>query len=171
MYKVGDLIIYSSTGVCEVTEIMESVQFGSDEKQACYILKPLYQNCIITTPVDSTKVFMRPVISKDEAERIIDSIPSIQTEAFMNNDLRQLEAHYKASFVSHCCEDLMELSMSIYMKKQLYMQQNRRFGAVDEKYMKRAEELLFGELSAVLGIAKDTVPDYIAARVGRVKEE
>ncbi len=172
MFSVGDFIIYGSMGVCEVTEITGSIQPGMDKERACYILKPLYQNCVITTPVETAKVFMRPVISREEAERLIDMIPSIHTEAYLTRDLRQLEDHYKSFIKTHCCKDLIELSMSIYMKKQLFNQQKRKFGAVDEKYMKRAEELLFGELSAVLGIGRDDIPYYIEARVkGASKSE
>lgn len=37
--------------------------------------------------------------------------------------------------------------------------------------MKRAEELLFGELSVSLGIPKEEVPRYIEARVGMAAGE
>ena len=38
--------------------------------------------------------------------------------------------------------------------------------AIDERYMKRAEELLFGEFAAALGIAPSEVQDYIENRIG-----
>lgn len=157
-------------GVCKITDIAQSVPPGSSEKQTCYVLKPLYQNCVIITPIDTKKVFIRPVITKDEAECLIESIPSISAEAYMDSDLRQLEAHYQASIKTHCCVDLIRLSMSIYMKKQLLRQQKRKFGAIEERYMKRAEDLLFGELSAALCISKDEVPSYIAAKVNAISQ-
>jgi len=36
---------------------------------------------------------------------------------------------------------------------------------VDERFMKRAEELLFGELAAALDIPPESVPGYIEARL------
>ena len=92
-------------------------------------------------------------------------IPAIRVEAYHNRDLNQLAEHYKASLSTHDCSDLIELSMSIYAKKQFAEQQKRKFGVVDEKFMKRAEDLLFGELAAALNIPKDQVPEYIAERV------
>ena len=165
MYQVGDLILYGSTGVCKVADITTQELAGKDKKQLFYVLEPLYQNCTIFTPVITTKIFMRPIISKDEAERLIDMIPAIRVEAYHNRDLNQLAEHYKASLSTHDCSDLIELSMSIYAKKQFVEQQKRKFGAVDEKFMKRAEDLLFGELAAALNIPKDQVPEYIAERV------
>ena len=55
--------------------------------------------------------------------------------------------------------------MSIYAKKQEAARSQRKFGATDEQYLKRAEELLFGELAAALDISRDDVQPYIAARL------
>ena len=38
---------------------------------------------------------------------------------------------------------------------------------IDERFMRRAEELLFGELAVALGIEREDVPDYIAGRLSR----
>ena len=38
---------------------------------------------------------------------------------------------------------------------------------VDERFMKQAEQLLFGELAAALGITPEQVPGYIAAEVAQ----
>ena len=171
MYKVGDLIIYGNSGVCEVIRITQQPRPGSEEQQDCYVLKSRYQNCLITTPTESTKVFMRPVISRQEAQVLIDAIPSIQAEAYHSRDLRQLEAHYKSSINSHSCGDLIELSMSIYVKQRNFNEQKRRLGTVDERYMRQAEDLLFGELSVALDIPKEDVPAYIAVRVNLAEKE
>lgn len=45
--------------------------------------------------------------------------------------------------------------MSLYEKKQFQEQQKRRLGTVDEKFMRQAEELLFGKLAAALNMPKD----------------
>jgi len=163
MYQVGDYVIYGNTGVCEITEIKPLAYLGSE--QLYYILTPVFQNCTISTPVENRKVFMRPVISKEEAEQLIDRIPSIHAQAYHSSVLRQLTDHYEALLETHDCETLVELTMSIYSKKRCVEEQKRKFGAIDERFMKRAEDLLFGELSVALGIPKEAVVDYISARV------
>jgi Transcriptional regulators, similar to M. xanthus CarD len=157
MYPVGSLIIYGGTGVCRVTEISSRKADGA----LCYELQPLYQSCTIFTPVDNGKVFMRPVISQEEAESLIDRIPTVHPQAFHSRVQREVVEHYDAAMKSHTCGDLLKLTMSIYAKKK-----NSKAGAVDERYMKRAEDLLFGELAAALQIPRDDVPHYIARRVG-----
>lgn len=172
MYEVDELIIYGNTGVCKVQEITTLKGMGGvDKDKLYYILNPLFQDGTIYIPVDNTKIFMRPVITKEKAEELIDIIPTIDVEAYYSNKVQDLADHYENAISSHECEDLIELIMSIYAKKQYLEQQKRKFGQVDERFMKKAEELLYGEFSVALGIPKDEVRGYIAKRVGEMKEE
>lgn len=165
MFKAGDLIIYENTGVCRVSAIQARKFPGTGKDRQYYVIKPLYQNCIIYVPVGSTKVFMRPIMTKTEAEQLIDMIPDIRAEAACSRFVRQLSDNYEALLQTHSCSDLIELTKSLYIKKKNAEQHNRKLGLVDERFLKRAEELLFGELAASLGMTRDEVPDYIAARV------
>ena len=169
LYQVGELILYGSTGVCKVMDVKKLEIEG--EERRYYVLKPLYQECTISTPAENGKVFMRPVLTREEAEQLIDRIPSMRADAFETRVLRELVEHYEASLKTHDCADLVELTMSLYAKKQGMEQQKKKFGALDERFMKRAEDLLFGELSVSLGIPKEEVPRYIEARVGMAAGE
>ncbi len=164
MYKPGEKIIYGSTGVCVVKEITAQKASAEDEEKLYYTLEPVYQSGVIYIPVNS-KVFMRPIISEDEANALIDSIPDMPVSVHQSSVLRELEEYYSSFFQSHDCALLMELTRSIYAKKDLMARQNRKFGAVDEKYLKRAEDLLYGELAAALNIERVQVPDYITKRL------
>ena len=54
---------------------------------------------------------------------------------------------------------------SIQAKRRQAEKHNRRLGMVDERFMKQAEQLLYGELSAALDIPYDEVQPYIASRM------
>ena len=165
MYQTGDLILYGSTGVCRVTEIVAKKLSRTEPERMYYILTPLYQSGTITTPVDNNKVFTRPVISRQEALDLIDSIPGIQVEAYHNQNLQQLENHYKQAIGSHDCHDLLLVTMSTYRKKKEREEAKLKFGAVDKRYMERAEALLFGELAVALDITRDEVEIFIQERL------
>ncbi len=174
MYKVGDWIIYGKAGVCHVAEI-RTIDFPcTDDGQLYYVLKPLSQNYTISTPVTNTKVFTRPVISKREAERLIDGIPQLEVRTYHSRSAQELAEHYKRYVLTYDVGDLIELTMSLHAKRHPAGDGKGKFGAIDQKFMKQAEELLFGELSVALGIPKEAVPEYIASRVdsrGRREEE
>lgn len=162
MYEVGTLIVYGSTGVCRVEEIVERKFDAASPPRSYLRLQPLYQSETIYTPVDNSRVFMRPVISRAEAERLVGLIPGIEAEAYHSRNVQDLAGYYQSFLQSHDCADLLELVMSIYAKKQHVAEQKKRFGQVDEHYMRRAQAMLYGELAVALGITLEEVPNYIA---------
>ena len=168
MFHIGELIMYGNTGVCRVEELFTADGGRADylEKGSrYYCLKPLYQTETIFTPVENSKVYMRPIISADEAERLIDTIPDIQVESLDSSSPQELKQYYQTAAKSHDCADLIALTMSIYAKRQSAELKKKKFGLVDERYMKQAEDMLHGEFSAALGIPRESVGSYIAERV------
>lgn len=165
MYEVGAKIVYGSTGVCEVVDCTTPKRAGFEKGQLYYVLKPLYQNGMIYCPVDNKRVFMRPVISREKAEKLIDLIPAIRAEPYHSERQQEVSDHYRDAISSHDCADLIELVMSIYSKKQEVDANGRKLSQLDGKYMKLAEDLLYGEFSVALEIPKDNVQDYISQRV------
>ena len=165
MYQKGELIAYGGTGVCRVADVVARKPSRMEPERLYYVLEPLYQTGTITTPVDNEKVVTRPVITRDQAMELIDQIPSIQPEVYYNQNLQQLENHYKTRMEDHDCMSLLRLTMSTYRKKVEREEKKLKFGAVDRRYMERAENLLYGELAVALGITRDSVRDFIAQRL------
>ena len=166
MFNVGDLIVYGTAGVCRVEEITRPNFNEFEDDPLYYVLQPLYQTGTIYAPVDNEKVFMRKVISPEEANRLIDQIPDIQSDVFRTTSIQQLSKHYQAVIDTHECVDLIKLTKSIHKKKEAVDKRNGRLGQIDKRYMKRAEDLLFGEIAAALNIDRDEVGDYIKNRIG-----
>ena len=161
MYEPGEMIVYGRTGVCRVEDITLVRMKGEKVGHRYYVLKPLYQTGSITTPVDNNKVFSRPVISRGEAQSIIRKIPEIKVEIYHNRNLNQLKEHYRSCMEKYDCMELIRMTMSLYLKKREAEANKRKFGAVDERYMHEAEQLLFGELAVALEISRDDVRTYI----------
>ena len=151
MYQTGDLLIYGSTGVCRVLSIDRRQDYVDGIKQ-----DKLYYN---------SKVVMRPVISREEAEALIDTIPTLQPMVCKAPTTQALTQLYQANLRQHSCRSLLQLTMSIHAKQAQAEAQKRRLGMVDERFMKQAEQLLYGELSAALDIPYDEVQPYIASRM------
>jgi Transcriptional regulators, similar to M. xanthus CarD len=166
MYKVDENIIYGKMGVCRITDITVPKHLNHANRQLYYVLKSLNDNCVIYAPVD-TAVYMRPVISAEDADRLIDQIPTMACEAYDEDSGKDLVRHYESALETHSCEDLLKLTQSIYAKKQVADDEGRKLGQIDQKFMKQAEDILFGEFSLAFGIPKDQVSEYIAARVER----
>lgn len=129
-----------------------------------YDLRSLYPSCRIKAPVDG-KLPMRPVITRDEANALIDRIPSINAKPFSGRNAKELSEKYRTAVSSQDCLDLIELTMSIYAKKQAAQKEKKKLDSIDQAFMKEGEALLFGELSVALGIPFEEVQPYIKQRV------
>ena len=91
-----------------------------------------------------------------------------EKQRFFTFFVYSLTQQYQASLRQHNCRSLVELAMSIHAKRRQAESQNRRLGMVDERYLKQAEQLLFGELAASLEIPYEAVQPYIADRIAAV---
>ena len=166
MYQIGDKIIYGSNGVCVIEGIKMIEVPRTDEMKAYYVIKPVFQECRISAPVD-TGVYMRTIISPEEAHALLDTIPNVEPKPYYNTALRQLQDYYEKKLAAHDCAVLIETLLSIYRKREELLAQKRKFGAIDERYMKRAEDLLFGELSVAFSVEKADVRRMVADKLGK----
>ena len=169
MYQTGDFVMYGNTGVCRVEEIGYP-DAASDQETLYYKLSPVYDTAVIYTPVD-TRAFMRPVMSRQAAEQLIDRIPDIPDNLCDNHDIRMLGEQYRACLNTHRHEDLVRLIKSVYQKNRRSVKAGRHMGQMDQQYMKRAEKMLYGELAVVLGMEYDEIQPYIHRRVEKKKKQ
>lgn len=164
MYQIGTLIVYGGEGVCRVEAIGPLEMSGVQKGREYYTLAPLYRSGTIFAPVD-TSVYTRPIMTREQADALIDQIPEIPAEVYENSNPRLLNEHYQALLKSYDCVDLIRLIRAVYQKGRKAEQRGKHLGQVDERNMKRAEEMLHGELAAALDIPVDNVKDYIADRL------
>jgi len=163
LFEINDLIIYGRDGVCRVEEICIPQISGVAKDRLYYVLKPLYKQGKIYAPVD-TKIFMRPIISCDEANQLIDGIPSIQTNSYSASP-KVVEDQYKAELNSHDCKQLIRIIKTVDFKKSENEIKGKKLSKTDENYMKMAEDTLYGEFAQALKIPKENVKNYIDERV------
>jgi CarD family transcriptional regulator len=169
MFQIGERIMYGCIGVCEVADIRLLHIAGTEEKEY-YVLRPLHIAGEILIPTN-TSIFMRQIMSVQEANCLIDQIPSIHAEPYFCSALTELSQHYERAIHSQSCADLVALAMSIFAKRKIRADHNQKAGIIDEKYLKRTENLIFSELSIVLEIPKEDVSKWIVSRVNARKKE
>lgn len=166
MYQAGEFIVYGTSGVCRV-EAVGKPPFDTEEDKLYYTLTPVSGTETIYVPVDSS-VFTRPVISRAQAEQLIQTIPTIEPGGFTSHSMRMSSEHYQAVLQSHDCRELVQLIKTVSAKSR---RSGRRVSQVDQRYRKRAEDLLHGELAVALGIPLGEVQPYIAHTIAQYKKE
>ena len=161
MFSVGDRIIYGENGVCTVEKIAPLDSSGSVKDKLYYHLDPLVGSGTYFAPVDSG-AYMRPVMTRAEAEALIDSIPGIAPAICNDNRFNHVDAFYKELFKLHTCEALVAILKGLRGR----MSERKTKSSRAETTMKRAKDILHGELSIALEIDIDEVEGYIVSRIG-----
>lgn len=167
MYQIEDYVVYGNEGVCRIEAIEKLDISGANEEKDYYVLQPIYRNGTVYTPVD-TKVFMRPVISEETANELIDSIPSIEGKKGGPTNASILRDKYTAIIQSNDIEDLIKLIKTVHIKGEIAESKNKKMGQTDKTFMRKAEDLLYGELAIALDIPRNKVSDYIDERLEQV---
>ncbi len=161
MFSVGDKIVYGENGVCTVEKIEPLGNTGANKGMLYYHLSPLIGSGTYFAPVDSG-AYMRLVISREEAEALIDSMPGIEPAICNDNRFNHVDAFYKELFRQHSNEALVAIVKGLRCR----MAQRKSRSSRAEATLKRARDMLHGELSVALDLDLDQVEDYITQRIG-----
>ena len=164
MFEIGEYVVYGVKGVCRIEDITHIDISGADKNRLYYVLAPIGDaNGKIYVPTDNQKIVIRRVISKEEAEKLIQELPEI--ELLWVPDDKQREAKYKEALRTCDYHAWVSIVKTLYLRKKERVAQGKKVTSLDEKYMKAAENELYSELSMTLGIPKDETEDYIRERI------
>lgn len=164
LFEKGEYIVYGMTGVCLVKDIMEMSTDETSSDKLYYVLEPTSVNGNrIITPVEGNKNVMRRIMTSEEAYSLIDGIKEIN-QLWITDD-KQREMIYKEALKTCDCREWVGIIKTLYWRKQDRMNRGKRLTEVDERYMKKAKENLYGELSIPLGIPVGQVEEFISARI------
>lgn len=162
MFSINDTVMYGNSGVCTIVDIRPEKLAG--KKMTYYILKPAEnENMTIYCPVDSDKIRMRKLLTLEEVNRLISIMPDTTVE-WIEDDQRRKEA-FTAVVKSGDHRDLVKMIKTLYFKREEKLSEGKKFHAADEKIMKDAEDMLYGEFSSVLQIRREEVIPFIMGKL------
>ena len=144
MFTEGQLVIYGGEGVCRIAAVGPSSLSGTDKTKLYYTLTPLTRSGTVLTPVD-TKVLMRPILSRQEAEDFIAQLPQLPPEEPESRSMRLLKEFYQQIVTSYDCRRMAGLIRSAVRRRKHALRTGRKVSQMDERYLRRAENALYGE--------------------------
>lgn len=168
MFAKGDMIIHPIHGVCKVESVGMIKISGNNRERMYYTLLPEFKkDSKIYSPIDSDKLELRAVISKEVANRLIESIPDIKP--FELEDEKEKERLYKEALHRGNCKEIMQIIKAINIGKESRNINGKKIAAIDKKYLNLFQEHIDGELAISLGIPKENVKSYITEVMKRTK--
>lgn len=165
MFRVNDVIIYGSQGVCRITGTEEKVLSG--KKKTYFVLKPVDdKGATVFVPTDNALALnkMRRLLTKDEIHDLIDFMGS-DTAVWVENENARKEL-YKSILAKGDHQELIKMIKAIYAHKLEREAEGKRLHMSDERFFKDAEQILYNEFQYVLEIGcKEDLMRYILSRL------
>lgn len=163
MFKLNDYVVYGSTGVCLITDIVKE-QDAHGEEIEYYVLQSICENNLtIKIPVTISNADIRKPISKQEVLSLIAMMP--KQECIWIKKISERNLNLMTALKSRKCEEWAKLIKTIYVEKQGNNGKGKKLAKTYEDIMQAAEKKLFGEMALALNISPDEVVPYIREHI------
>lgn len=166
MFNVGDIVFYSTTGVCEVKNIGEPALAGLPTHVDYYTLQPLSKNHreMIYVPTD-TKAFMRTAIDRAAAQQYVDMVVSIEPQYPETRNPKGIQDFYSGLISSYEIPKLLQVIVSLTIKKRECAAKNKHLNQTQTNFLRRAQEMVYNEFAYAMDKTSDEVAQLIEERI------
>lgn len=167
MFEREEYVFHESGGVCKIADIQTAPLEGMPRDREYYVLKPLSDpNSMIYIPVDSDKIFLRRLLSRAEAEELLDRIPFVRTIEESNAKL--LRAKYLELMKMHDPVEWVRVIKTVYLRMNAQTLKSQRISDTERSFAENAKRHLYTELALALELPTDRMEDYITEHIQKM---
>lgn len=166
MFAVGEYVYYASEGVCCIADICCSPLKGMPQDRQYYILHPMRSNGgVVYVPTDSEGVFLRRLLTAEEAEQLLDEIPGV--EAFEEPNAKALRLRYHEAMHTHMPTEWVRVIKTVRRRVERLAEISRtqRISETERGFAEDAKRYLYAELSIALNVPFGEMEQYISRRI------
>lgn len=157
--EIGKTMVHKSHGICTIKEILKID--GLDY----YRLIPSFDESMsIFVPLAKENELLRSVLSKNEAEKLISYMCSID-DVIIDDTKERRDAFHKM-MLSGNLKDIAYMYFKLSLLKQEKEKQNAKFCLTDSNMLKKLQDMLFNELAVVYNKNTNEIVKYVLQRVG-----
>ncbi len=154
MFDIGEVIIYSEHGLCQIDDICEKT--FSDVTKTYYVLHPLSAaNLKISTPVDNDSVLMLKTLDQKEAEELLQSFK--EPEFDWTEDTRQRNKLFHEIIKSGDRKEIAKMLNTLMRKEQVLKSNSKKMHDQDSKLLTQVKNILFKDIALSLNTSFDTI--------------
>ena len=159
MYQVGQMIVYSSHGVCNIVDLEQK---RIDRKTiAYYVLEPVDQPGTryylpSENPVALAK--SRPLYTKDELVHIVSE--PITENRWIAEDNRRRQ-YYRELLSSVDMQAMIQMVRCLRAHRQAQLSQGKKFHMCDDNFLRDAKRILTTEFMIVLQLPAEQLEQYL----------
>ena len=160
MYKVNDVVIYGTSGVCKILDICQKSFAGTVSNY--YILKPLLQNgTTVFIPTDNSRLTskMHLTLTQDKFNCIFRSV--CNKTPLRPESEQERQSKFAEILESGNREALMLMIYDLHNYQTEQRENGRRLHLADERLLNSAESLLFDEVAYVFNIDRSDAAEFV----------
>lgn len=159
MFNIGDLIIYSSHGICKIDDIQEKTIAGVTRQY--YILHPVASetHLTISAPVNNDQVLIQGLMTKEEALDVLETFDEDGLEWIDNANKRFNEF---SQIVSKGDKKEIARVANTFMRKRIELEkEEKKLYQKDETLLEDIQRVLFHEIAIALDMSYQDVDTMI----------
>ncbi len=171
MFAKGDFVFYASGGICRVEDIQRAPLPGMPEDRMYYVLRSLHDaNGIAYIPTDSTTVFLRPILSKEEAAQFLTQVGDVQT--IVAPDAKSLRTNYQEAMRTYQPGEWFRVIKTVRERAGRVAENARpvKLSETERSFGEEAKKYLYTELSLALDLTEPQIEERLFEE-GRKKAE
>lgn len=164
VFNIGEKVLYSVNGVCEITDITEKVFDKTVIRY--YVLKPISNNeATLFVPVNNENLVrkMKRLMTCDQLDEVLNNVSVKDIEWNTNEAERKEEFRNIISFGN--VSEILVLLKSIWLHRTVQSSKGRKLHISDEMFLREAEKIIKEEISTVIGVEQDAVIPYIKNKI------
>ena len=168
MFQVGEYIVYGINGICRVEDVCPS-PYDKTDPRTYYLLVPVNNpmSSTIYTPVDNERVPMRRLMTAAEIEALIADMPAIELLTVPIE--KQRREIYRTTIGTLAPEGYVQVIKTVHRRREELTAAHKHFPVTDLEYGRLAKHLLYSECAHVLGLAEESIEEYIATRIPKAE--
>ena len=168
MFQVGEYIVYGINGICRVEDVCPS-PYDKTDPRTYYLLVPVNNpmSSTIYTPVDNDRVPMRRLMTAAEIEALIADMPAIELLTVPIE--KQRREIYRTTIGTLAPEGYVQVIKTVHRRREELTAAHKHFPVTDLEYGRLAKHLLYSECAHVLGLAEESIEEYIATRIPKAE--
>ena len=164
MFEIGEKVLYSVNGVCEITDITEKT-FGKTVMRY-YVLKPVYnESSTLFVPVDNENLVrkMKKLMTKPELDNMLNNVSKNET-TWNDNEVQRKEEFRQTISFGNISDILIQLK-AVWLHRIKQSEKGRKLHITDEVFLRDAEKLIKEEIATVIGVSQDEVIPYVKDKI------
>ncbi len=164
MFKIGEAVVYSASGVCKIEDITTK-NFGSFQC-SYYVLSPVIQSsATVFVPIQNKALTqkMHPVLSRDVFLDIFSSVNGKSSDSMQGEQERR--EHFLKILDSGDRKALILMVLELLALKESQFLNKKRLHIADQKLLDSAGALLFGEIGYVFDLSPDAAKDFLLSSI------